>query len=102
MFCAEKNGETSLNYPCNPSYQHTRDRIYAQTTEWRLVYLFRSGMSRLQSILEPKQQLLLSFDGSYTGFNPLYNGKLFHCYMLMLDEPICHFRGIGTILSLLF
>ena len=31
-------------------------------------------------------------------FNPLYTGRLFHCYML----NICHFRGIRSILSLLF
>ena len=33
-------------------------------------------------------------------FDPLYTGGLFHCHML--DESICHFRGVGTILSLLF
>ena len=32
--------------------------------------------------------------------NPLYTGGLFDC--CMLDESICHFRGIGSILSLLF
>ena len=32
--------------------------------------------------------------------NPLYTGRLFHCYML--DESIAHFRGVRTILSLLF
>ena len=31
--------------------------------------------------------------------NPLYTNGLFHCYML--DESICHFRGVGSILSLL-
>ena len=31
--------------------------------------------------------------------NPLYTGGLFHCYML--DKFICHFGGIGSILSLL-
>ena len=31
-------------------------------------------------------------------FNPLYTGELFHCYML--DKSICHFRGVGSILSL--
>ena len=30
--------------------------------------------------------------------NPLYTGGLFHCYML--DESICHFRGVRSILSL--
>ena len=30
----------------------------------------------------------------------LYKGKLFHCYML--DKSICHFRGVRSILSLLF
>ena len=29
--------------------------------------------------------------------NPLSTGRLFHCYML--DESICHFRGVGSILS---
>ena len=29
--------------------------------------------------------------------NPLYTGRLFHC--CMLDESICHFRGVGSILS---
>ena len=33
-------------------------------------------------------------------FNPLYIGGIFHCYML--DESDCHFRGVGSILSLLF
>ena len=33
-------------------------------------------------------------------FNPLYIGKLFHCYML--DKSICHFSGVGSILLLLF
>ena len=32
--------------------------------------------------------------------NPLYTGRLFHCYTL--DEYICHFGGVGSILSLLF
>ena len=32
--------------------------------------------------------------------NPLYTGRLFHCYML--DQSICHFRYVGSILSLLF
>ena len=32
--------------------------------------------------------------------NPLYTDGLFHSYML--DESIFHFRGIGSILSLLF
>ena len=32
--------------------------------------------------------------------NPLYTGGLFHCHIL--DESICHFRGVGSILSLLF
>ena len=31
--------------------------------------------------------------------NPLYNGALFHCYML--DEFICHIRSVGSTLSLL-
>ena len=30
----------------------------------------------------------------------LYTDGLFHCYML--DESICHLRGVGSILSLLF
>ena len=32
--------------------------------------------------------------------NQLYNGGLFHCYMM--DESICHFRSDGPILLLLF
>ena len=32
-------------------------------------------------------------------FNPLYTGGLFHCYML--DESICHFRGVGSVLLIL-
>ena len=31
--------------------------------------------------------------------NPFYTGRLFHCFML--DESICHFRGVGSILSLI-
>ena len=32
--------------------------------------------------------------------NPWYTGGLFHCYIL--DESICPFRGVGSILLLLF
>ena len=32
--------------------------------------------------------------------SPLYTGGFFHCFML--DESICHFRSIRSILSLLF
>ena len=32
--------------------------------------------------------------------NPFYSGSLFRCYML--DESVCHFRGVGSILLLLF
>ena len=32
--------------------------------------------------------------------NPLYTGRPFHCYML--DASICHFRDVGSILTLLF
>ena len=32
--------------------------------------------------------------------NPLYSGGIFNCYML--DASICHFRGLGSIKSLLF
>ena len=34
------------------------------------------------------------------GVNQLYTSGLVHCYKL--DESICHFRGVGSILSLLF
>ena len=30
--------------------------------------------------------------------NPLYTGRLFHCYML--DESICHLRGVRSTLWL--
>ena len=33
--------------------------------------------------------------------NLLYTGRLFHCYMYMLDESIGHFKDAGSILSLL-
>ena len=33
-------------------------------------------------------------------FNPLHDGGLFRCDLL--DESICHFRGVGCILLLLF
>ena len=32
--------------------------------------------------------------------NPLYPGRLFHWYML--EESVCNFRGVRSILSLLF
>ena len=32
--------------------------------------------------------------------NPLHTGRLFHFYML--DESICHFRDVESILSLVF
>ena len=32
--------------------------------------------------------------------NPLHTGELFNCYLL--DEFICHSRGVGSILLLLF
>ena len=39
-------------------------------------------------------------DNNLRVFNPLYTGGLF--YRFMLDESICHFRGAGSVLSLLF
>ena len=39
-------------------------------------------------------------EARYHIFNLLYTCGLFHCYML--DKSICHFRGVGSILSLLF
>ena len=33
-------------------------------------------------------------------FNPVYTSGFFNCYIL--DEPICHFRGAGSSLSLYF
>ena len=33
-------------------------------------------------------------------FNPLFNGRLLHCYML--DASTCHLRGVWSILSFLF
>ena len=33
-------------------------------------------------------------------FNPWYTSGLFHCYTL--DKSIYHFRGVGSILLLLF
>ena len=39
--------------------------------------------------------------GLFTGlFNPLCTDGLLHCYVL--DKFICHFRGVGSVLSLLF
>ena len=32
--------------------------------------------------------------------NPMYTGGFFHCYML--DESFRHFKGVGSVLSLLF
>ena len=32
--------------------------------------------------------------------NPLYTGRFLHCYLL--DKSFCHFRGVKSILSLLF
>ena len=36
----------------------------------------------------------------YPALNSLYTGRLLHCYKL--DKSICHFRGVQSILSLLF
>ena len=33
-------------------------------------------------------------------FNPLFTGRLFHCYLF--DKSVCHFKDVGTILLLLF
>ena len=43
---------------------------------------------------------LKSEDMSSNKINPLYTGRVFHC--CMLDESICHFRGVGSVLLLLF
>ena len=42
-----------------------------------------------------------SFSGRHSvqARNPLYTGGLFHSYLL--DESICHFRGVRSILSVL-
>ena len=41
--------------------------------------------------------LASKFFSKATDFNPVCTGGLFHCYMV--DEPICHVRGVGSILS---
>ena len=41
-----------------------------------------------------------SLEKLWQEINPLYTGGLFHCYIL--DESICHFRGVRSIFSLLF
>ena len=40
-------------------------------------------------------QNLLLYGCVHFSVNPLHTGGLFHCYML--DESICHFRGVGSI-----
>ena len=55
--------------------------LLALVTGSILAFVFRSKVSKQQ-------------------FNPLYSSGLFHCYML--DESICHFRGVGSVLSLFF
>ena len=47
-----------------------------------------------------KNDRVASHDSVFIHLNPLYTGALFHWYML--DETICNFRGVGSILSLLF
>ena len=41
-----------------------------------------------------------SADSDHTASYPLYTDRLFHCYML--DESICHFRDVRSILSFFF
>ena len=53
-----------------------------------------SNLLPLDNIALLKMGLLLST------LNPLYTGGLFHCYMV--DESICHFRGVRSLLLLLF
>ena len=43
-------------------------------------------------------QLKLFLHSRY--FNTMFTGRLFHCYRL--NESICQFKGIGSVLSLLF
>ena len=53
--------------------------------------------------IEKEQKLSLTIinTGMHpSSLTPLYTGGFFHCYML--KESICHFRGIGSILSLSF
>ena len=45
-------------------------------------------------------ELLNSFDSVSIYLNPLYTGGRFHFYIW--DESICHFRGVGSVLSLSF
>ena len=48
-----------------------------------------------------KKKLNVVASGSVSIYhNPLYTGGFFHCYML--DKFVCHFRGVRSILSLLF
>ena len=57
---------------------------------------------KVQEILSDAFILEIAF------INPLYTGGLFHCYdesiwmSPLLDESICHFRVVGSILALLF
>ena len=51
------------------------------------------------SLENPLGHQIMSSHSITVSINPLYTGGLFHCYML--DKFICHFRGIGSILTLL-
>ena len=46
--------------------------------------------------IQGKNSALFTF--VFSIFNPLHTGRHVHCYIL--DESICHFRSVGTILSL--
>ena len=52
----------------------------------------------LVCVVEKKSSKLLAFNHC-TDVNPLYTGGLFQCYMM--EEPIFHFRDVGSFLLLL-
>ena len=59
-------------------------------------FLNSMSVAFLHFILDVDLKLFQRFIIMVMLFNPLYTGRLLHCNIM--DEYICHFRGVGSIL----
>ena len=80
------------------TYPFSSFSLSLEAARYRLKYCLKGPLNPKQQINQPTNRLLNQVTHRRAMY-PLHTGGLFHCYML--DESICPFKGVGSILSVL-
>ena len=86
--------------PAIGSIDHTRRMVQPNDPHFGSPLLSKEANKKSEKLCPFAEWQKCSFALNSFVVNPLNNGELFRC--LMLDESICHFRGVRSILSPLF